>query len=108
MKPTLFACFIGLLCSAAQAQLLVQRLDGSSVTLDAARLADLPHETVKAESHGKPVQVSGVKLAEVLRAAGIEPPQQIRGAALRQVLMAGARPARWVRQLDSLRLISPP
>ena len=149
---TLFALFIALLCTATQAQLQVQRLDGSSVTLDAARLAALPHEAVKAEAHGKPVEVSGVDLREVLRAAGIAPPEQIRGPALRQVLMAGARdgyvvafawaeldpalggrriflvteglkpdegplrlvapqdarPARWVRQLETLRLISPP
>ena len=152
----LLALTVALLCSIAQAQLQVQRLDGSSVTLDAARLAALPHEAVKAEAHGKPVEASGVDLREVLRAAGIEPPEQIRGAALRQVLMAGARdgyvvafawaeldpalggrrvflvtdgpdgrlkpdegplrlivpadsrPARWVRQLESLRLISPP
>ena len=148
---TFFAIAISLLCAAAQAQLQLQRLDGSSVTLDASRLAALPHEAVKAEAHGKPVEVSGVDLREVLRAAGIAPPEQIRGAALRQVLMAGARdgyvvafawaeldpalggrrvflvtdglkadegplrlvvpadtrPARWVRQLDSLRLVAP-
>lgn len=152
---TLFALFVvsvSLLCSAAHAQLQVQRLDGSSVTLDAAKLAALPHEPVKAEAHGHKVEVSAVDLRDVLRAAGIEPPQQIRGAALRHVLLAGAkdgyvaafswgeldpalggkrvflvtdglkadegplrlvvpadaRPARWVRQLESLRLISPP
>lgn len=148
---TLLALLAALLCSLAQAQLQVQRLDGTSVALDAAKLAALPHEAVKAEAHGKPVEVNGVDLREVLRAAGIEPPQQIRGAQLRQVLMAGARdgyvvafawaeldpalggrrvflvtdglkpdegplrlvvpadarPARWVRQFDSLRLISP-
>jgi len=136
---------LGLLCSIAEAQLQVQRLDGSSITLDAASLAALPHEALKAEA-------SGVDLRDVLRAAGIAPPEQVRGAALRQVLLAGARdgyvvafawaeldpalggrrvflahdglkldegplrlvvpadarPARWVRQLESLRLISPP
>ena len=148
---TLLAFLAALFCTAAQAQLQVKRLDGSSITLDAARLAALPHEAVKAEAHGKPVEFNGVDLREVLRAAGIAPPEQIRGAALRQVLLAGARdgyvaafvwaeldpalggrrvflvtdglkpdegplrlvvpqdarPARWVRQLDSLRLVSP-
>lgn len=150
MKRLLIAC-IALLGATAQAQLQVQRLDGSAVTLDAARLAALPREAVKAQTHGKPVEVSAVDLREVLRAAGIEPPQQIHGTALRQVLVAGARdgyaaafawaeldpalggrrvflvqdglkaeegplrllvpadarPARWVRQLDSLRLVAP-
>lgn len=147
----LCTALITLVCTGAQAQLQVQRLDGSAITLDAARLAALPREAVKAEAHGKAVQVDAVDLREVLRAAGIEPPQQIRGAALRQVLVAGARdgyaaafswaeldpalggrrvflvqgvpkaeegplrlvvpadarPARWVRQLDSLRLVAP-
>ncbi|MBV8036741.1 hypothetical protein [Roseateles sp.] len=83
--------WIALLCAAAQAQLQVQSLDGSAVTRDAARLAALPHEVVKAQAHGKAVELSAVDLREVLRAAGIEPPQQIHGAALRRVLMAGAR-----------------
>ncbi|WP_422015725.1 hypothetical protein [Roseateles sp.] len=154
MNPmkTLFALFIALLCTAAQAQLQVQRLDGTTAALDAARLAALPHEPVKAEAHGHKVDVSGIDLRDVLRAAGVEPPQQVRGAALRQVLLASAkdgyvaafswaeldpalggrrvfvvtegltpdegplrlvvpadaRPARWVRQLQALRLISPP
>lgn len=152
MKP-LLAFFTALLCcTLAQAQLQVQRLDGSRATLDAAALAALPHEAVKAEAHGHAVEMNAIDLREVLRAAGIEPPQQIRGAALRQVLLAGARdgygvafswaeldpalggrraflvhaglkpdegplrlvvpadarPARWVRQLETLRLISPP
>ena len=107
---------------------------------------------MKAEAHGHKVDVSGIDLRDVLRAAGVEPPQQVRGAALRQVLLASAkdgyvaafswaeldpalggrrvfvvtegltpdegplrlvvpadaRPARWVRQLQALRLISPP
>lgn len=149
---TLLALFIALLCSTAQAQLQVQRLDGSTTTLDAAKLAALPHEAVKAEAHGHKVEASGVDLLQVLRAAGVTPPEQIRGAALRQVLIASARdgyvvafswaeldpalggrrvfvlhdglkpdegplrlvvpadarPARWVRQLETLRLISPP
>ena len=148
---TLLAFVIALLCTAAQAQLQVQRLDGTAVTLDAARLAALPREAVKAEAHGHKVEVNAVDLRDVLRAAGIEPPQQIRGAALRQVLMASARdgyvvafswaeldpalggrrvflvtdglkpdegplrllvpadarPARWVRQLETLRLAAP-
>ncbi|HEY1130444.1 MAG TPA: hypothetical protein VGF12_13670 [Roseateles sp.] len=142
---------IALFCAAAQAQLHVQRLDGSAVTLDAAHLATLPREAVQAQAHGKAVEVQAVDLREVLRAAGIEPPQKISGAALRLVLVAGARdgyaaafswaeldptlggrrvflvqdgphadagplrlvvpadarPARWVRQLDSLRLVAP-
>ena len=152
MKTWLALLFVALLGSAAQAQLQVQRLDGTSVTLDAARLAALPREAVKAEAHGHQVDVSAVDLRDVLRAAGIAPPEQIRGAALRQVLMASARdgyvvafawaeldpalggrrvflvtdglrpdegplrlvvpadarPARWVRQLEYLRLIAPP
>lgn len=142
---------ITLACTVAQAQLQVQRLDGSAVTLDAARLAALPREAVKAEAHGKAVEVNAVDLRDVLRAADIAPPQQIHGAALRQVLVAGARdgfaaafswaeldpalggrrvflvqdglkagegplrlvvpadarPTRWVRQLESLRLVAP-
>ncbi len=149
---TLFAFLIALLCTASQAQLQVQRLDGSAVMLDAAKLAALPHEAVKAEAHGHKLEVNAIDVLNVLRAAGIAPPEQIRGAALRQVLLAGAkdgyvaafswgeldpalggrrvflvteglkpeegplrlvvpqdaRPARWVRQLETLRLISPP
>lgn len=149
---TLLALFIALLCSTAHAQLQVQRLDGSTTTLDAAKLAALPHEAVKAEAHGHKVEASGVDLLQVLKAAGVTPPEQIRGAALRHVLIAAAhdgyvvafswaeldpalggrrvfvlhdglkpdegplrlvvpgdaRPARWVRQLETLRLISPP
>ncbi len=150
---TLLALFVALLCTTAQAQQLqVQRLDGTSVTLDAAKLAALPREAVKAEAHGHKIDVQAIDLLHVLRAAGIEPPQEIRGKLLRQVLVAGAkdgyvvafswgeldpalggkrvflvteglkpeegplrlvvpadaRPARWVRQLETLRLISPP
>ncbi|MFT7772957.1 hypothetical protein [Roseateles sp.] len=150
MKILLTACIALLCAAAAQAQLQVRRLDGSVVTLEATRLAALPRETIRAQAHGKAIEVDAVDVREVLRAAGIEPPQQIRGAALRQVLMADARdgyaaafswaeldpalggrrvflvqdahadegplrlvvpadnrPARWVRQLDSLRLVAP-
>lgn len=151
--PALLVALFAALCGpAAYAQLQVQRLDGSAVTLDAAALDALPHEVVRAEAHGKAVELNAVDLRDVLRAGGIAPPQQIYGAALRQVLLADARdgygtafawaeldpalggrrvfvvtgglqpdegplrllvpadarPARWVRQLQSLRLLSPP
>ncbi|MFT7724621.1 MAG: hypothetical protein QM788_17625 [Roseateles sp.] len=90
--PALFhALCLALLGPAAQAQLQVQRLDGSTVTLDAAALAALPHEPVQAEAHGHRIEAQAVDLLQVLRAAGVVPPQQVRGAALRQVLLAGAR-----------------
>jgi hypothetical protein len=70
--------------------LTVVALDGSSRTLDAAVLKGLPRTQVAAQAHGPHLDFGAVDLRDVLRAAGIEPPDQLHGAELARVLVASA------------------
>lgn len=61
------------------------------VPLDAATLAALPREAVKASAHGRELSCSGVALSALLGHAGAMPAEPLRGAQLAQRSQAGAR-----------------
>lgn len=91
----LFAAALALPAAAQPApatgeRLAVVRPDGQVREHGAAELRALPRETVQATSHDKPAAFTGSDLRELLRAAGVEPPQQLRGAALRRVVLVSA------------------
>ncbi len=59
--------------------------------LSAADLAKLPRQTVNAKDHdGKPVTFEGVALVEVLRTAGVEFGEKLRGKSLALFLVVDA------------------
>jgi hypothetical protein len=62
--------------------------DGRSTSFTAAMLASLPVARVSASAHDKKVAYAGADLFDVLRAAGIEPPDHLRGTAMRRILLA--------------------
>jgi hypothetical protein len=65
--------------------------DPLDVTLDAARIAAMPHEAVDATVHAKLLHCSGVPLASVLRMAGAMPTDPPHGAHLARVVRVTAR-----------------
>ena len=88
----------GILVSAAalvQAQpaatLLVQGIDGKSVTLTAADLARLPQQTVKTTDHGAPVTFGGVLLSDVLAKVAQPLGENFHGTAASYFLVVEAR-----------------
>lgn len=58
--------------------------------LSAADLAKLPRHTVSAKDHGKPATFEGVALVEVLRLAGVEFGEKLRGKSLALFLVVDA------------------
>jgi hypothetical protein len=72
------------------ASVVVQRLDGSTATLSAAQLRELPKESFTAVDHEKPVDYSGTDVRAVLKAAGVESIEGLRGRQLRRVLLVQA------------------
>jgi hypothetical protein len=72
----------------ASEDVLIVGPDGRTKQLTATMLAALPVARVSATSHDKTVAYAGADLLDVLRAAGIDPPDHLRGAAVRQVLLA--------------------
>ncbi|HEV2801550.1 MAG TPA: hypothetical protein VGW12_13675 [Pyrinomonadaceae bacterium] len=58
--------------------------------LTAADLAKLPRQTVSAQDHGKPATFEGVALVEVLRLAGVEFGEKLRGKNLALFLVVDA------------------
>ncbi|WP_169517161.1 molybdopterin-dependent oxidoreductase [Azohydromonas australica] len=75
---------------AAAPVLTVVAVDGSSRALDAAALRALPRTRVAAQAHGRNLDFGAVDLRDVLRAVGVEPPDQLHGAELARVLVASA------------------
>ena len=61
--------------------------DGQSRQLTAAELNGLARESVTATVHDKTAIFAGSDLRYVLRAAGVEPPDHIRGAAMRRAIV---------------------
>ncbi|MCL1635407.1 molybdopterin-dependent oxidoreductase [Luteimonas sp. SX5] len=61
------------------------------VPLDAATLAKLPREPVKASAHGQDLDCEGVALAGLLRATGAVPADPLRGPQLARYLLVTAR-----------------
>jgi hypothetical protein len=62
--------------------------DGRTRKFAADSLAGLPAARVSATAHEKTVAYSGADLLDVLRAAGIDPPDHLRGATMRRILLA--------------------
>jgi len=72
----------------ASAEVTIVGPDGRAKRFTAGMLAALPVARVSATSHEKTVAYSGADLVDVLRAAGIDPPDHLRGATVRRVLLA--------------------
>ena len=74
----------------ASGSVAVDRPDGTAVMLDAQTLAGLARETFTATDHDTSARFAGIDVVRVLQAAGVEPPQSLRGVALRRVLLVRA------------------
>jgi hypothetical protein len=74
--------------AAASAELAIVGPDGRTKPFTAAMLAAIPVARVSATSHEKTVAYAGADLLDVLRAAGIDPPDHVRGPTVRRVLLA--------------------
>ncbi len=95
MKKLLMLALAWLFTTLALAQapsgtLAVVRPDGTTTVLTATALSALPRESVTASVHDKPAVFAGSDLREVLRAAGVEPPDRLRGSMLRRVIVVRA------------------
>lgn len=92
MKSLLAAVFVCLFAPLTVAQtpsgaVTIVRPDGESKLFALAALAALPRESVAATDHDKPAVFTGSDVREVLRAAGIEPPDRVRGASMRRAIL---------------------
>jgi hypothetical protein len=80
----------GVAPATAGESLAVVRADGSRLEISAEKLASLPHESFDAQQHDKLFHYSGIDIRAVLREAGIEPLENLRGRSLRRVLLVEA------------------
>jgi len=88
VKPLLLAAVLAALALPAAAQdLSVSRADGTSVTLSAAALADLPRAQVSVEGKAGPDLYEGPVLSHVMRAAGLPVGMRAHGAPMRGYLV---------------------
>jgi DMSO/TMAO reductase YedYZ molybdopterin-dependent catalytic subunit len=92
MKKLIAATLVWMLTALAAAQtpagaVTVVRPDGQSKLFTAQALSALPRESVSATDHDKTVAFSGTDLREVLRAAGVEPPDHVHGDLMRRVIL---------------------
>lgn len=93
MKPFILAALLWLCAGWAAAQapgLTVVGPGGQAQAFTGEALAALPRETVAAQDHGKPVVFTGSDLHELLRAAGVDLSQPLRGPQMRRVLLVQA------------------
>ena len=93
MKRLLAAAFLLMFATLAVAQatgVTVVRPDGQTQVFTAEALHALPRETVTTTDHDKPAIFSGSDLREVLRAAGVEPLERLRGPQMRRVVLVQA------------------
>jgi hypothetical protein len=74
--------------TAGSSEVAIVAPDGRTKQFTAAMLATLPVARVSAISHEKTVAYAGADLLDVLRAAGIDPPDHVRGPTVRRVLLA--------------------
>ncbi|OYW95087.1 MAG: hypothetical protein B7Z13_02830 [Caulobacterales bacterium 32-67-6] len=88
MRPLLLAGLLLALAMPASAQdLKVSKADGTSVTLSAETLADLPRAQVSVEGKAGPDLYEGPVLAHVMRAAGLPVGMRAHGAPMRGYLV---------------------
>lgn len=88
MRPLLLAGLLLALAMPASAQdLKVSKADGTSVTLSAETLADLPRAQVSVEGKAGPDLYEGPVLAHVMRAAGLPAGMRAHGAPMRGYLV---------------------
>ncbi len=80
----------GVAAEQGAASVIVQRIDGSTVTLSAVELRALPRETFTAMDHDRPVSFTGTDVRALLKSAGVQPVEGLRGAQLRGVLLVQA------------------
>jgi hypothetical protein len=73
--------------------ILVQGVDGKSVTLSAADLAKLPQQTVKTSDHEPPVTFQGVRLSDVLAKVALPLGDKFHTTAASYYLLVEARDA---------------
>jgi hypothetical protein len=84
-------CFLLLMVPGTLAQTLqIINAEGQSTTVTAAQLANLPHVTVSLLDHDKPATFSGVALASVLSAAGMQLGDALRGPRMTEILLVEA------------------
>jgi len=76
---------------ALAAGIVVEGLGAGPVTLDAARLSALPKGQVAITAHGKPLDCTGVWLADLLASAGAPSGNALRAPALAGTVTAMAR-----------------
>lgn len=85
----------GLLASVALCQvpamLVVQGVDGKSVTLSASDLSKLPQQTVKITDHGTPATFEGVLLVDVLAKVAMPTGEKFHSTAASYYLLVEAR-----------------
>lgn len=97
----MFECFRTWLFAALLAVVSVQALgqpdgvsivrpDGTVATLNSERLMALPRANVTATAHDNTQRFEGSDLRDVLRAAGVEATENLRGGALRRVVSVHA------------------
>ncbi len=88
-------CVFGLLASVALCQvpatLVVQGVDGKSVTLSASDLSKLPQQTVRIIDHGAPATFEGVLLADVLAKVAMPTGEKFHSTAASYYLLVEAR-----------------
>ena len=89
----LAACVPGFCADAASATtpaIAVTGENGESQRLDAAALAKLPQQTVRAEAHGNAVTCTGANLIDVVAAVGAPHGEALRGKNLTLYVRVGA------------------
>lgn len=88
MRPVLLAgLLLALALPAAAQDLTISKADGTSVTLSAETLADLPRAQVSVEGKAGPDLYEGPPLSYVMRAAGLPVGMRAHGAPMRGYLV---------------------
>ncbi|MBK9216117.1 MAG: molybdopterin-dependent oxidoreductase [Chloracidobacterium sp.] len=90
LNALLVAAFLAAAASVGVGQVTVAGLDGKETKVEKAQIAKLTRVTLKVSDHGKPATFDGVVLADVLKLAGIEFGEALRGKRLTEYLVAEA------------------
>ncbi len=94
MRPVMFAVTAALVvtASAAMAQSIsLEGLDGQALTISAAELSAMPHQTLTLRSEdGKAVRYEGVPLSLLLQRVGAPAGKALRGPDMADVVMVSA------------------
>jgi hypothetical protein len=85
------ACLVSAALCQTQPALTVQGVDGKSVTLHAADLQALPHQTVKSADRGTSVTFDGVRLADIMSKVALPTGEKFHKTATSYYLLVDAR-----------------